>query len=84
MSGMSNLPQKEKPPLHYISLLMRLRAEGLLNIRPGTVDDLLVLHDDSCPILTGTFCCDCNPVVKFQGREYSYLSEFVGGQQWQS
>jgi hypothetical protein len=42
--------------------VMRLARES--NLRPGTVNQVLVMHDDGCRIFKGK-PCDCEPDVKF-------------------
>jgi hypothetical protein len=51
------MPDPTPPP--YLPAVAALAASA----PPGVVTDVFILHDDTCPLLTGIGPCACSPVV---------------------
>lgn len=60
---------------NYIKKLLALASEGKLDLAPGTLSHLHVLHDDDCAVWSGGFC-DCDPVLVLEkgGRRQRFDS----------
>lgn len=58
--------RKRHDPKYLDRLRETLRANPLW---PGSVNHVLVLHDDWCDLLQGIGQCNCNPEVKVLGRD---------------
>jgi len=62
------LPQGVNPAEHnYIAKQLRLIASGVLDVPAGEVAEVLVYHDDGCPLLSGG-TCRCDPDFRLVRR----------------
>jgi hypothetical protein len=54
-------------PPDYIDLILAAYRAG--KVKPGTVSEAIVRHDDHCPLLTGAGPCNCSPTVQIVAPE---------------
>ena len=54
----------------YIAIIDALNRRGLLTSEAGTVNNVEVQHDDSCPLLHGKPPCSCAVEVVVNGVAY--------------
>lgn len=52
----------------YAHRILELWATGALDVRPGEVRHVDVLHDDWCPALRGGVCA-CKPEIRVRPRQ---------------
>jgi len=56
---------------HYLVLIESLVKQGIMPGEKGAVTHTYIYHDDCCGIYDGKYC-DCNCVVKYNGKRYEW------------
>jgi len=65
---LSQEQQTKKEDMNYIKPLIEFVSENKL--RPGVVQHVQVMHDDSCLFLNGKGACNCNVEIKTMADPY--------------